>query len=429
MESGSFVSRQPTEGVYMSRPLAKHENMEKIFLVSCVGKKKKSRAPAEELYTSPLFRKSRAVALAHGDKWFILSAKYGLVDPHTTIEPYDETLNSMPTSQRIAWADSVIRELRVVIKAGDQVTFLAGQRYRDRLIPFLREEGIEVKVPLEGLGIGRQLSALERAVTGRPTRPMVDEVYRLLGRLKAGLGGARILRECSGKMVWPKRGIYLFFEAGEFRHSPINVPRVVRVGTHAVSLGSSSTLWTRLRTHRGHEDSSGNHRASVFRLHVGMALLARDRASLDTWGVGQAADAAIRLRERDMEKAVSEYIGRMSLLWIDIADAAGPDSDRAFLEQNLIASLSHGGHPIDPPSQTWLGLHSPRAAIRKSGMWNIDYVEQRCHPRFLEVFERYVDATCANQIIDRSIAPTGWRQVLRDRRDPNQCQLFGSAVS
>jgi hypothetical protein len=55
---------------------------------------------------------------------------------------------------------------------------------------------------------------------------------------------------------------------------------VVRVGTHALTAASSATLWDRLRQHRGHlggrDPGSGNHRASVFRRHVGAALIGRD---------------------------------------------------------------------------------------------------------------------------------------------------------
>ena len=76
----------------------------------------------------------------------------------------------------------------------------------------------------------------------------------------------------------PRRGVYFFFEPGELREDG-RTPRVVRVGTHAVSAGSRTTLWTRLRDHRGHvigrHVGGGNHRASIFRRHVGSALLGR----------------------------------------------------------------------------------------------------------------------------------------------------------
>jgi len=50
--------------------------------------------------------------------------------------------------------------------------------------------------------------------------------------------------------------------------------RVVRVGTHGLKTGSTSTLWGRVHQHRDTREGGGNHRGSVFRLHVGQALAA-----------------------------------------------------------------------------------------------------------------------------------------------------------
>lgn len=71
-----------------------------------------------------------------------------------------------------------------------------------------------------------------------------------------------------------KRSLFLF-ESGEFRKTEPFESRIVRVGTHAVSEGSSSNLWNRLRTHRGGVELGGNHRGSIFRLHVGKSIIAK----------------------------------------------------------------------------------------------------------------------------------------------------------
>lgn len=75
--------------------------------------------------------------------------------------------------------------------------------------------------------------------------------YHLIARLEAALGGARMLTECTGKSIWPERGIYFFTEDGEFRTHTGTGPRIVRVGTHALKSGSGTTLWGRLSQHRG----------------------------------------------------------------------------------------------------------------------------------------------------------------------------------
>jgi hypothetical protein len=42
---------------------------------------------AEDLYVSPSFRKARAYVSTLEAPWRILSAKYGVVDPQSVIEP------------------------------------------------------------------------------------------------------------------------------------------------------------------------------------------------------------------------------------------------------------------------------------------------------------------------------------------------------
>jgi hypothetical protein len=84
--------------------------------------------------------------------------------------------------------------------------------------------------------------------------------YSIMENLKRRIGGVRKLGECSGRMEWPKRGVYFFYEDGEYRSHTGDGLRVVRVGTHAVRLGSASTLWGRLRQHKGSLSGGGNHR-------------------------------------------------------------------------------------------------------------------------------------------------------------------------
>lgn len=45
----------------------------------------------------------------------------------------------------------------------------------------------------------------------------LDRFYELLRRLEAVVGGTRTLAACDGRMGWPTRGVYFFFEPGETR--------------------------------------------------------------------------------------------------------------------------------------------------------------------------------------------------------------------
>ena len=228
--------------------------------------------------------------------------------------------------------------------------------------------------------------------------------YAQLQRLAARSGGPGILQDCDGRMGWPRRGLYFFFENGETRSGPDSQGRVVRVGTHGLIAGSKSALWGRLSQHRGNARSGlGNHRGSIFRLIVGIALAQRNGLPLpSSWGVGGSnSEAARRLGisrdaikddEADLEKLVSQYIGRMPFLWLDVPDEPGPASRRGFLEQNAIALLSSFKTPaINRPSPDWLGRHSDRERVRLSGLWNNNHVEMAWDARFLDEMESFID--------------------------------------
>jgi hypothetical protein len=136
--------------------------MATVGLLSCASRKRSEPCKASELYDSSLFRKAREFVQKHCDCWYILSAKYGLVEPARVIGPYQETLNAKSRSERQSWAQKVLAELRPRLRAGDRVIVLAGQRYREFLVSALLQHGCDVQVPLEGMRIGRQLQWLSR---------------------------------------------------------------------------------------------------------------------------------------------------------------------------------------------------------------------------------------------------------------------------
>lgn len=133
-----------------------------ICLLSCVSAKRPFPARARELYTSPWFEKARFCVEQMGCPWYILSAKYGLLDPDSIIAPYNQTLKTMPANRRRAWARSVVEDLASHIADVSSVTFFAGMAYREFLQPALSERGLSVYVPMEGMRIGQQLSWLTK---------------------------------------------------------------------------------------------------------------------------------------------------------------------------------------------------------------------------------------------------------------------------
>jgi hypothetical protein len=228
----------------------------------------------------------------------------------------------------------------------------------------------------------------------------IQRFYELLSALEDKLQGKRKLSNCHGRMDWPMRGVYFFYERGEIRTTSGVGPRVVRIGTHALKRGGKATLWNRLRHHKGvQKDGGGNHRGSVFRLHVGTALINRDDWKdpiASTWGDGSNAPKEIRQAEKSLEQSVSQHIGNMPFLWLEVADAPGPESDRGVIEHNTISLLSNYCSNqnlqklIDPASERWLGKFAKSTDINQSGLWNVNHVRECYDPNFLDLLESYV---------------------------------------
>ncbi len=145
-------------------------NRETIALVGCVKSKRMGTHAARDLYTSALFSKRVAHVEAAGLRWWVLSAKYGLVAPGERIPSYDQTLNAMSTREREAWGARVVDQLRAAIGDLVGITFEihAGARYVDAIGIRLRDAGASIEVPTAGLGLGKQLAWYGQRVGGRP---------------------------------------------------------------------------------------------------------------------------------------------------------------------------------------------------------------------------------------------------------------------
>lgn len=133
----------------------------RIGLVGCVKTKGPTRAPAADLYRSALFRGRRQAVESTCDRWFVLSAKHGLVDPTRRLEPYDVTLTTASVADRRKWSRQVIRQLEQSLGPLGGCTFEvhAGAAYTDwGLVEGLRAEGARVVRPAQGLSLGDQLA-------------------------------------------------------------------------------------------------------------------------------------------------------------------------------------------------------------------------------------------------------------------------------
>lgn len=223
----------------------------------------------------------------------------------------------------------------------------------------------------------------------------VNRLYSILDDLERRLVGTRTLHTATGGDAWPSHGLYFFFEPGETRAD--GRPRVVRVGTHALTPSSHTTLWNRLSQHRGTVHGSnpggGNHRSSIFRHHVGTALLRRDKAPeglVNSW-LSKHPQAAWAAAEAEHEKSVSRHIRAMPLLWLPVPTKPDGTSERGYLERNCIGLLSGA----DATSTDWLGRYAMKAVIVRSGLWNVNHIDDGYRREGLDRLNVYLAAVPA----------------------------------
>ena len=133
-----------------------------VGLVGCSRLKLPHAAPARRLYASPLFRLAARFCDSTCERWFVLSAKHGLLDPDEVVEPYDLTLKRLGRREREAWAGRVVRQLseRGLLDTGHRLVLLAGADYAG---PLARR--IRIEQPLKGLPIGLRLAWYRRRLT------------------------------------------------------------------------------------------------------------------------------------------------------------------------------------------------------------------------------------------------------------------------
>lgn len=356
-------------------------------LISCSKSKGGHRDLARNMYVSPLYRKSVMVAEGWGLPFSILSAKHGLLDPEETIEPYDLTLKGASKRFKLDWAHKVDEQIRRSIDRKKRLIVLAGDDYYAPLIEAGIKDPLDYFAPMRGLSLGNRLVFLNQCIRIPKRRTAIVRSYGMFDHLAKSMG----LHPLRGILAedLPKQGVYFFFDDGEATKFSTAVPRLVRVGTHGVSAGSVATLRNRLRTHLGTRAGAGNHRASVFRLHVGRAIIERDglQERYPNWGKGQSAPKDITALEAPLESKVSEYIGNLLVLFIPVLDTAGTGSMRATIERQFISMFTEHLCAIEESSPNWLGRFSDKPTIRDSGLWNVRDVGSEYDLKFIPLLD------------------------------------------
>ncbi len=326
--------------------------MKKIVLISCVSKKQERKTTAERIYISPLFKKNLRYAKSLSpDLILILSAKHGVLKLDQEIEPYDKTLNKMNKRESKEWTELVLKQLKNISDLRkDNFIFLAGNNYRKNLL----SEITNYQIPMKGLKIGKQLQWLTENI-------MENNCSKI----------HKLFNECKHHSIpyneneIPKNGIYILFEKGEFAHGG---KRIVRIGTHT----GKDQLRSRIKQHF----LSKNKDRSIFRKNIGRAILnSKNDSFIEQWEWDLTTRAnkekysdLLDIQKQEMiENQVTEYMhNNFSFAVFEVNEK----QDRLLFESRIISTVSCcnkcGGN------KNWLGNHSPKEKIRKSGLWLVN---------------------------------------------------------
>jgi len=128
----------------------------RVALVGCGSQKGTKAAKAKDLYRSNLFHAARAYAERTCARWFILSAKFGLLDPERVIEPYEQRLQRANSK---GWGERVGRQLLDVVDHDTPIVCLAGGLYSDAID--IGHNDLYWEEPLKGMGIGQRIAWLK----------------------------------------------------------------------------------------------------------------------------------------------------------------------------------------------------------------------------------------------------------------------------
>ena len=149
--------------------------MRRVCLIACSASKLDRAAPAHEIYTGDVFRKSLTWAkLQTFDDVVVLSPRHHVVELQDSLQPYDGSMYAMTVDERRRWASIVFASIdtRWDLRAGGiELVMLAGAQYAEELA--LRIQVVAPRASLVrplagvGVGVGQQKAWLRDAIAAQ----------------------------------------------------------------------------------------------------------------------------------------------------------------------------------------------------------------------------------------------------------------------
>ena len=121
--------------------------------------------PAKDAYTSLYFKKQCSYASQTSDRWVILSAKYGFLNPDEPIQDYDTSFKKR--SPRPISFGALRQQVRSKgLAEFDEIVVLGGEENLRAVEESFNRDIRKIKAPFKGLRIGERMAALDTPLRG-----------------------------------------------------------------------------------------------------------------------------------------------------------------------------------------------------------------------------------------------------------------------
>lgn len=135
----------------------------RIAILGCSSSKIDTLSQAHQLYNGCYFRCCYKYAKAlletnNIDKFYILSAKYHVVEENDILQPYNISLRQFNKKQKEEWSNIVLNQLKDkgINTEEDEFIFLYGKTYYDGLLPYIKHYSL----PFDGIEITQRMKIL-----------------------------------------------------------------------------------------------------------------------------------------------------------------------------------------------------------------------------------------------------------------------------
>ena len=125
--------------------------------------------PAKDAYTGAPFKVNRRYAETFSDKWVILSAKYGFINPDFIIpENYNVTFKK-PSTNPVSIDTLKKQIIEMGLDRYDKIVVLGGREYVNAVTKAFEEYNVKIEAPLKDLPLGKAMKKVKEALsTGKP---------------------------------------------------------------------------------------------------------------------------------------------------------------------------------------------------------------------------------------------------------------------